>query len=358
MNRAGRNALILFIPVAVLIFICIIQLYGMKPDADKPVKKPVLRDKKRYLLNNVYVPKDYRLDRAGRIRFKQEDIYIDLYAKKFSPGNAVYIEVYKSGRYINKELSFISLKFSGKAVPMMHLSWGFRGLTAIHPETDTGEKEIRLKYSIGGKKRNASYYIKILRKKFPYFKRPMDLGKYSNVEFQHEPGIAAFIKECSRKKREVFRYTRDDLLGQVLSHPRDMHYITSPFWARRVVMQYKIRNNRKIRLKNRIKIHRGLDLRGKTGSSVYAIADGRIVLSEEMFYEGNMIVIDHGNRVFSYYMHLSRIMIKKKRRVRAGELIGLVGSTGLSTAPHLHVSLMIRGTQVDPMSLLSLPIRN
>jgi murein DD-endopeptidase MepM/ murein hydrolase activator NlpD len=119
-----------------------------------------------------------------------------------------------------------------------------------------------------------------------------------------------------------------------------------------------MKNGKKVRGKNRIRVHRGLDLRGVKGTPVYALADGEVVLAEELFYEGNFVLVDHGNRIFSYYMHLDSLDVKKGDRVKAGQLLARVGSTGVSTASHLHVSFIIRGIQVDPLSILPLPFRD
>jgi len=86
------------------------------------------------------------------------------------------------------------------------------------------------------------------------------------------------------------------------------------------------------------------------------MADGLVVLSHKMFYEGNMVVIDHGNRVFSYYQHMDSRKVKEGDRVAAGDFIGTVGITGIVTGPHLHVALSIRDVHVNPLSILSLPV--
>ena len=86
------------------------------------------------------------------------------------------------------------------------------------------------------------------------------------------------------------------------------------------------------------------------------MADGIVVLSHTMFYEGNMVVVDHGNQVFSYYQHLESRKVKEGERVRAGDVIGGAGATGMVTGPHLHVAFSIRGVHVDPLSILSLPV--
>jgi murein DD-endopeptidase MepM/ murein hydrolase activator NlpD len=124
-----------------------------------------------------------------------------------------------------------------------------------------------------------------------------------------------------------------------------------------VYENYEMKNGKRIILPSSNKIHRGLDLRGPRGEPILALADGEVILAEKMYYEGNFTVIDHGNRVMSYYMHQDSIRVKVGQIVHAGDTIGTVGNTGQSTAAHLHLSLVIDGTQVDPLSILPLPIR-
>ncbi|MBW4663771.1 MAG: M23 family metallopeptidase [Chroococcus sp. CMT-3BRIN-NPC107] len=98
--------------------------------------------------------------------------------------------------------------------------------------------------------------------------------------------------------------------------------------------------------------HRGVDYAGATGSPVMAPADGRIALvgrvSQGFRVHGNIIGIDHGQGVVTTYLHLSRINVKEGDVVRAGQVIGAVGSTGAVTGPHLHWGLYVQGESVDP----------
>ena len=98
--------------------------------------------------------------------------------------------------------------------------------------------------------------------------------------------------------------------------------------------------------------HRGLDYAGAAGSSVIAPAPGRVALvgrvSQGFRVHGNVVGIDHGQGVTSIFMHLSRINVKEGDFVKAGQLIGAVGSTGASTGPHLHWGLYVNGQSVDP----------
>ncbi|HLO85042.1 MAG TPA: M23 family metallopeptidase [Nostocaceae cyanobacterium] len=98
--------------------------------------------------------------------------------------------------------------------------------------------------------------------------------------------------------------------------------------------------------------HRGIDFAGAAGSPVVAPAAGRVALvgtvSQGFRVHGNVVGIDHGQGVTSIFMHLSRINVKEGDVVKAGQLIGAVGSTGASTGPHLHWGLYVNGLSVDP----------
>lgn len=94
--------------------------------------------------------------------------------------------------------------------------------------------------------------------------------------------------------------------------------------------------------------HGGVDFEADEGTPVYAAATGHVVLAEPLRVRGNAIIIDHGMGVYTGYWHLSGIAVQAGQTVLAGDLIGYVGSTGLSTAPHLHWELQVNNVQVDP----------
>jgi len=95
--------------------------------------------------------------------------------------------------------------------------------------------------------------------------------------------------------------------------------------------------------------HLGVDFRAPAGSAVRASQAGVVVLAEALPLGGNTVIVDHGAGVFSSYLHLSALAVRAGQRVRAGQVVGYVGSTGLSTAPHLHWALRVNGVPVDPL---------
>ncbi len=99
--------------------------------------------------------------------------------------------------------------------------------------------------------------------------------------------------------------------------------------------------------------HRGVDYAGGYGSPVVAPASGRISLvgtvAQGFRLHGNTIGIDHGQGVLSIFLHLSKIYVKNGDFVKAGQVVGAIGSTGASTGPHLHWGLYVNGEAVDPV---------
>jgi murein DD-endopeptidase MepM/ murein hydrolase activator NlpD len=100
--------------------------------------------------------------------------------------------------------------------------------------------------------------------------------------------------------------------------------------------------------------HGGADFASPLGRPVHAPTAGRVVAARELFFTGNVVVIDHGLGMFSLLAHLSRIDVKEGDDVKAGDLVGLVGATGRVTGPHLHWALTTAGARVDPVSALAL----
>ncbi len=95
--------------------------------------------------------------------------------------------------------------------------------------------------------------------------------------------------------------------------------------------------------------HAGEDYSAPPGTPVYAPAAGKVVLAEQLFVRGNAVVIDHGHGVFTGYWHLSELAMQAGDEVATGDLLGKVGSTGLSTGAHLHWEMRVGGMAVDPL---------
>lgn len=102
--------------------------------------------------------------------------------------------------------------------------------------------------------------------------------------------------------------------------------------------------------------HQGLDYRVPTGTPVAAMNGGTVLLARFLYYEGNCVVIDHGQGLLTLYFHLSELKAKEGDTVSRGQQIGLSGGTGRATGPHLHVAVRWEGIYLDPARLLQMEL--
>ena len=101
--------------------------------------------------------------------------------------------------------------------------------------------------------------------------------------------------------------------------------------------------------------HYGLDFAAKEGTKIKAMLDGTATMVEtDLFYTGGTLIFDHGHGVSTLYMHMKKIYVKKGQKVKQGDIIGTVGSTGRSTGAHLDVRLNWFGTRLDPATVLNI----
>jgi murein DD-endopeptidase MepM/ murein hydrolase activator NlpD len=98
--------------------------------------------------------------------------------------------------------------------------------------------------------------------------------------------------------------------------------------------------------------HQGLDISADSGSPVYATADGTVVVAAREGAYGNLITIDHGYGLETRYGHLSKYDVKAGVKIKRGQVIGRVGSTGRATGPHLHYEVRVNGRLLNPLQLL------
>ena len=155
----------------------------------------------------------------------------------------------------------------------------------------------------------------------------------------------SYVQSVSFDEVKVYSSRAGDMASCIPSiypvNPKNVQ-ITSPFGAR----FHPIRQT--------IVFHEGIDLAGPAGQPVYATGDG-VVESTEVNFSGygNVIVIDHGFGYKTRYAHLKEIKVTQGQVVIRGDRIGTLGSSGLSTGPHLHYEVIYRGTQINPWNFLN-----
>jgi murein DD-endopeptidase MepM/ murein hydrolase activator NlpD len=99
-------------------------------------------------------------------------------------------------------------------------------------------------------------------------------------------------------------------------------------------------------------MHLGLDISALYGATVHAPADGKVIYAQRMDAYGNLLIIDHGNGMTTRYGHLSRFVAKVGQKVKKGDVIALVGTTGRTTAPHLHYEVRMNDRPKNPREFL------
>lgn len=117
--------------------------------------------------------------------------------------------------------------------------------------------------------------------------------------------------------------------------------ITSPFGYRRNPVTGRMHH------------HTGVDIANVTGTPIFATANGTVSFAAFRGGYGNLIIIEHGYGYTTYYAHLSRISVRPFQIVSRGQVIGYMGSTGQSTAPHLHYEVRFRGNPVNPINYMN-----
>lgn len=147
------------------------------------------------------------------------------------------------------------------------------------------------------------------------------------------------INKENKRIGEVKAYRYKELLSGKFQMPLE-GILTSPFGLKRFYNDQPRRP------------HGGIDIAANTGTPIYAPATGLVVETGDYFFNGNCIFLEHGLGLQTFYAHLSKIHVKAGDKVEPGDLIGEVGATGRVTGPHLHWSVGLNGTWVDPNLLL------
>ncbi|XDD50214.1 M23 family metallopeptidase [Leptospira sp. WS92.C1] len=283
-------------------------------------------------------------DETEVIQKKEPLFFFSIRSRRFAQGELLFLKLIPEKTILSK-LDRIKILWEKKEVPYTMKNSVFYAWIPISPEFEkkAGILEIQDK-NLFRKNDFKEYEIPIQKTNFTETKvssLTMD-KKYTSEELPKE--TLDFIATCSKAKAEAFQSKTDLQIFSDFVYPVQEVHFTSPFYKRRVYN------------KKKGKAHGGVDFKGGIGTQIYAINDGTVILSRPMYYEGNFTIIDHGLEVYSLYMHQSELGVKVGDKVKKGDPIGKVGSTGMSTGPHLHLGLRVQGIMVDPLSVISLKL--
>ncbi|MGC4174284.1 peptidoglycan DD-metalloendopeptidase family protein [Demequina sp.] len=170
------------------------------------------------------------------------------------------------------------------------------------------------------------------------------IAKQKQLEAQQDK-VRDKIRELVKKKLAAQNHGNPTPLGKgYLSFPTKVPYITSNYGMRyHPILHYW-------------RLHAGTDFRAYCGTAIYAAAEGKVEWATQVGGFGNQVMIDHGfvkgNSVMTSYNHLSRFSVHTGQYVVRGQIVGYSGSTGTSTACHLHFEVYVNGNTVNPISIL------
>lgn len=182
--------------------------------------------------------------------------------------------------------------------------------------------------------------MKVLHVKIGSFKYPKERVNVAKGKVDYSPkDIKRIIAEKEIKKKIYLKSANEFLFDRPFIRPLNS-YVTSHYGNQRLF------NNKK---KSQ---HLGNDLRARTGVKIPVANRGKVVYTGNLFFSGNVVVVDHGMDIFTMYGHLSKILTTKGSIVNQGDIIGLAGATGRVSGPHLHWGVKVNGSWIDGFNLV------
>ncbi len=163
----------------------------------------------------------------------------------------------------------------------------------------------------------------------------------------------SFVTQSQEQLDRIFRERKiiDGVLGSFRDVPVDGVALAAPInGSRSPSFGYRRYFNDQPRSP-----HKGMDIAGKTGDPVIAPRAALVAATGDYFFNGNTVLLDHGQGFVTMYCHLSEISVEQGETVNLGDIIGAVGATGRVTGPHLHFGTYLNGTAVDPAIFLPSP---
>ena len=253
-------------------------------------------------------------------------------ARGLAPGEAVLVEV-KS----RESLTDVRATWLGQEIVFALMENGtWQGIAPIDLDAKPGAQTLAIRaHTSSGALRTHPYSIVIVRRTFPVRTLTVD------PKYAEPPGdVLPRIQREQRTVEGIFsRVTRVRMWTDPFTPPVP-GTATSSFGRRSIV-------NKEPRSP-----HSGTDFQASEGTTVTAPNRGTIVLTADQYFPGKVVIIDHGLGLYSYLAHLSAVNVSEGDVVERGQTIGLSGSTGRVTGPHLHWTVRVGRSRIDPLSLI------
>ena len=241
----------------------------------------------------------------------------------YNPGDVVFISLNENERlvnfYYNKNLTTKILKDNKP-----YLLFGVPYYT----------KEGKNEFIFNSKNITKRVTLNILRKKYPIQK--IEIKKFKTKTEDEYKRIAKEREQMIKAKKQTYNKFPDYKFSMPAVGPTSGIYGTVRYY-----------NGKKG------SYHNGYDIAADSGTPVYAPSSGKVMLTGNYYFNGKFIMINHGNNLISLFLHLDEIAVKNDDIVDKGQILGAIGSTGLSTGPHLHWSVMLNNSYIDPLKLIN-----
>jgi len=262
---------------------------------------------------------------------------ITLSSKEITNGSLLLLQI--ETRKLGPPVSNIRLTFQKREYPVylhpVDPADNHFGLIAIPFRTAPGPAKLVLSWTNAAGDHSRTIPFRIVAGKYKTDELKVDSSRVN----PNKKNIERAQKEARKIKRIYADGSIDRLWEGDFQLPMTSD-ITSPFGNKRVFNG---------QLKS---FHNGVDFRARSATPVFAANSGVVKLAENLFYSGNVVVIDHGTGIFTIYAHLSRIDVAAGRHIEKGQRLGLTGATGRVSGPHLHWGVKVRGVAVNPLQLI------
>jgi murein DD-endopeptidase MepM/ murein hydrolase activator NlpD len=243
------------------------------------------------------------------------------------------------------EVAILTIQKKGKLTP--ELTWGGKEITVVLDSSNgtwIAFLGADLTTAPGGYTLTARFGDEVLRRQIPVVTKDHGIRRFMVPKEMEalDPSTLERVQEESKRMRGILSVSH----GQPLWRGRWVRPvpggIVSPFGCKTIINDMERSP------------HSGVDLKAAEGTPIKAANRGRVVLVADHFFSGLSVVIDHGGGIHSMYFHLREISIKAGQIVEKGNFIGLSGSSGRATGPHLHFGIRLNGDRVNPLRLIEL----
>ena len=256
------------------------------------------------------------------------------HARGLFPGEAVLVSVSSPRR-----LAAVEGAIFDRAVHFHQRDDGsWRGLVGIDLLVEPGDHDLALRITaVDGAVESRAYTLAVADKAYPTRRLTVE-PRY----VEPPPEVAARIEREYLRQTAIFAADTPERLWRG-PWVRPVPGRANSRFGSRSVFNGQPRNP-----------HSGADFLAGVGTPVAAPAAGRVVLAGDTYFSGGSVILDHGQGIYSYLAHLSRILVEEGDAVQRGDVVARSGATGRVTGPHLHWTVRLGGARVDPLSVIEI----